>query len=110
MPAAGFAFLNWTDNGRAVSTSARYEFTTAVNRSLVANFIAAPQLLLLTPTSDTFVIVWPTNYAGFARERNALADAIGWDPVASPALGVGTNYHVTITPPTGTGFFRVVRQ
>ena len=110
MPAAGFAFLNWTDNGRAVSTSARYEFTTAVNRSLVANFVAAPQLLLLTPTSDTLVIVWPTNYAGFALERNAVADATGWSPVASPALVVGTNYHVTITPLTGTSFFRAVRQ
>jgi hypothetical protein len=109
-PAAGFAFLNWTDNGRAVSTSARYEFTTTVNRSLVANFVAAPQLSLLTPTADTLVIVWPTNYAGFALERNAVADATGWSPVANPALVVGTNYHVTITPLTGTGFFRAVRQ
>ena len=34
----GFAFLNWTQNGSVVSTSANYTFTAAANRTLTANF------------------------------------------------------------------------
>ncbi len=37
--AAGFRFMNWTDDGKIVSTSASYTFTIDVNHSLVANFI-----------------------------------------------------------------------
>jgi hypothetical protein len=39
-PNAGFAFKNWTDNGAIVSTSSNYQFTTAGNSTLVANFTA----------------------------------------------------------------------
>ncbi len=39
-PALGHALLNWTENGRVVSTDVTYAFTANVNRSLVANFIA----------------------------------------------------------------------
>ena len=36
---AGYAFVNWTENGAEVSTSASYEFTVDMNRALVANFV-----------------------------------------------------------------------
>jgi hypothetical protein len=36
----GFAFVNWTDGGTIVSSSATYEFVADVNRELVANFVA----------------------------------------------------------------------
>ena len=36
MPAAGFVFANWTENGKVVSSSASYTFTNVVNRSLAA--------------------------------------------------------------------------
>lgn len=36
----GFEFVNWTSNGVEVSTSSSYTFTTNVNVSLVANFVA----------------------------------------------------------------------
>ena len=38
-PNTGFTFVNWTDNGIAVSTSSSYQFTMAGNKTLVANFI-----------------------------------------------------------------------
>ena len=34
----GYAFANWTENGRKVSNSATYQFTAKTSRSLVANF------------------------------------------------------------------------
>jgi uncharacterized repeat protein (TIGR02543 family) len=37
---AGFAFVNWTENGNEVSNDANYHFTVTGNRSLVAHFEA----------------------------------------------------------------------
>jgi hypothetical protein len=37
-PAAGYAFVNWTEGGSQVSSSASYTFTVSGNRTLVANF------------------------------------------------------------------------
>ena len=37
-PATGYHFVNWTENGNAVSTSATYSFNVAGARTLVANF------------------------------------------------------------------------
>jgi hypothetical protein len=40
-PNAGWAFVNWTENGTPVSANANYTFTATVNRTLVANFVTA---------------------------------------------------------------------
>ncbi len=37
-PATGYQFINWTQGGSVVSTSATYTFTVTANRTLVANF------------------------------------------------------------------------
>ena len=39
---ADFSFLNWTENGNVVSTSANYTFTVTGGRNLVANFVTGP--------------------------------------------------------------------
>ena len=52
---AGYTFVNWTENGSVVSTSANYSFTVTDNRTLVANFQAQPQnytISLLVNSSD----------------------------------------------------------
>jgi hypothetical protein len=41
-PAPGYSFVNWTENGVVVSTSANYSFTPNSNRTLVANFALTP--------------------------------------------------------------------
>lgn len=38
---AGYAFVNWTDNGQVVSTNPNYTLVMDVNHSLVANFVPA---------------------------------------------------------------------
>ena len=38
-PAPGYRFVNWTENGTEVSTSADYTFTAAADRSLTAHFV-----------------------------------------------------------------------
>ena len=45
----GFTFVNWTDNGVVVSTTANYDFVVTSNRTLVANFaMIIPQMSRLT--------------------------------------------------------------
>ena len=39
---SGYNFTNWKENGTVVSTNASYSFTVTGNRTLVANFSAAP--------------------------------------------------------------------
>ena len=41
-PQSGYQFVNWTEGGTQVSTSASYTFTLNGNRTLVANFEAIP--------------------------------------------------------------------
>ncbi len=48
--ANGYSFVNWTENGNAVSTNANYTFTVTGGRTLVANF--AQQTYTITATAD----------------------------------------------------------
>lgn len=48
-PNAGFAFVNWTENGEVISTNASYTFTVTGDRTLVANFSAGS---VITTTSS----------------------------------------------------------
>jgi GH25 family lysozyme M1 (1,4-beta-N-acetylmuramidase) len=41
-PTPGYTFVNWSESGNQVSTSASYTFTASANRNLVANFQVAP--------------------------------------------------------------------
>lgn len=50
-PLAGFAFLNWTDNGTVVSTQSTYRLTMDVNHSLVAHFVPAATCTISTSSS-----------------------------------------------------------
>lgn len=43
VPSAGYSFVNWTESGAVVSSSASYTFTANANRSLIANFTPAPK-------------------------------------------------------------------
>jgi PKD repeat protein len=63
-PNTGYAFVNWTENGVEVSTSASYTFTADGDRTLVANFSPAP-VISVTPASWDFgsYYVWsPSPY------------------------------------------------
>ncbi|MCB9024243.1 MAG: T9SS type A sorting domain-containing protein [Lentimicrobiaceae bacterium] len=51
-PANGYNFINWTENGNTVSTSASYTFTVNANRTLVANF-TIQQFTVSTSSSPT---------------------------------------------------------
>ncbi len=75
----GYSFINWTENGVEVNSSASYAFTLSTNRTLVANFTAtttagpdtnAPALLITQPYSSGAIVTTndSVNVAGTATD------------------------------------------
>jgi hypothetical protein len=109
-PKPGFAFVNWSENGTVVSTASSYTFTNSFNRSLVANFVAAPPLpQLSSPTvqGNALVFTWPTNFTGYVVEESPDLGTPNWVTSGSQGKAVGAVYQVTVSPLTGTRFFRL---
>jgi hypothetical protein len=50
---SGYTFVNWTENGSVVSTSANYSFTVTGNRALVANFSQSTYTVATSPSPST---------------------------------------------------------
>ena len=51
-PNTGYHFVNWTENGNAVSSSANYSFTVTADRNLVANFSETVSSYTITATAN----------------------------------------------------------
>ena len=71
---SGYAFVNWTQDGRVVSTSASYTFTLNGNVSLVANFTAG------SGGNDSTPGVLPSFDAVYANWANAGMQSVGGIP------------------------------
>ena len=50
----GYTFINWTEDGNHVSTSASYTFTVSNDRNLVANFVLSTQLIQFEWNSNVY--------------------------------------------------------
>jgi len=101
MPGAGYAFLNWTENGIPVSTSARYSFVMANDRELTANFAPACALTLSAAPEHGGLVA---GEGVFARGSVVTASAIAipgyafvnWVENGLP-ISVSSNYSITLT-------------
>jgi hypothetical protein len=105
-PNSGYGFVNWTENGAVVSTSASYQFTNIVNQSLVANF--GPRLSVSVPQPRTLGIGWLTNFSGCWLQQNADLRTTNWLSVTNAVNIVGTSYRANIPMTNGTRFFRLI--
>jgi len=106
-PNAGFKFVNWTENGDVVSTAASFTFTNLINQSLVANFVPVPTLALAMPQPNTLVLTWPTNFTGFVLQQNADPSTTNWSNATNAVSTVGSNQSATVSPLSGSRFFRL---
>jgi hypothetical protein len=105
-PNAGYDFASWTDDGAVVSTSASYQFTNVLNRSLVANFGAH---LWFWPTpSNSLAVAWLTNFNGCVLLENSNLNATNWTTVTNAAAIVGTNWQVNLPTTNATRFYRLM--
>jgi len=72
-PLPGYLFLDWTENGAPVSTTANYTFTSDQPRLLTARFVALPTVTVHpAATPDPLALTGP--------------DAPGWLPLESGNL------------------------
>jgi hypothetical protein len=55
----GYSFVNWTESGSPVSTSATYTFSISANRNLVANFTAISTGIDEASNLNVFLSVYP---------------------------------------------------
>ena len=84
-PNAGYSFVNWTENGIAVSTSSNFQITAlAANRTFVANFSSV--------ASSQFAVVLSSN------------PALGGTTSGSGAFNSGTSVTVVATQNIGYTF------
>jgi hypothetical protein len=125
-PNSGYRFVNWTEGGGVVSTSASYAFTASVNRTPVANFIfiatdanldaLIPSAGALSPplnyTTTSYAIgvsktAFTFRVTPFAGEAAATMKVNGTTVASASAsaplaLNIGPNtIHIVVTAPDG---------
>jgi len=83
-PNSGYSFLNWTEGGAEISTSAAYTFTVSAARTLVANF---------APTA-TITLNGGTSYGTIAL---AIAASTSASDIINISAGVVTEKVTTLT-------------
>jgi hypothetical protein len=92
IPNANYAFVNWTENGNQVSTSASYSFTATQNRSLVANFASVPVAATAYYTRGNNI----TLKIAISDLLANVTDADG-DPITLAGVGTGSPNLLTAT-------------
>src|SRR6185436_19241989 len=68
VPAPGFTFANWTENGTVVSMAAEFTFTATSNRTLLANFTGSSNASLgsLSSNQGTFTETFDGNRTAYS--------------------------------------------
>jgi hypothetical protein len=99
---SGYSFVNWTQNGSAVSTSASYTFTLNSNATLVANFASAQQYTIAvsaSPSAGGTVSGGGTFAAGSSQTVTATANSgysfVNWTANGS-VLSTSASYTFTL--------------
>ncbi len=70
---SGYDFVNWSEDGSAISSSASYSFTAAADRTLVANFEEEPP----PPPPDTYTITATAGPGGSISPSGAVVVEAG---------------------------------
>ncbi len=94
-------------SGVAVDGSARiYVADTGNNRICIGTPMP---VVSITSSSLGFIMSWPTPFTGFVLQQNSdLGNPHGWSAVNYQVSDNGTNKSVTISPPAGNLFFRLM--
>ena len=101
---SGYTFVNWTENGSAVSSSSSYTFTLTGNRNLIANFTANQVNYTInvsaSPSAGGTVGGGGTFASGSSRTVTASANSgytfVNWTENGS-AVSSSSSYTFTLT-------------
>ncbi len=69
----------------------------------------APPLTISLTATNTVLISWPSPYSGFALQQNSNLNTTNWVTLTNTPIAVGSQYQVTIPPPTGNQFYRLMQ-
>ncbi len=104
----GYVFTNWTLNGAEVSTSPKYDFPSTANQALVANFAAwLPTLDNVQLAPDRLMLAWPVGASGWMLQESQDLGMGSWMDSTRAVNVVGSENQVTVSPLTGSCFFRL---
>ena len=94
-PNNGYKFVNWTEGGTEVTTTASYTFTVSAARTLVANFVSTNTTCTVSPTTLSGFSY--TNGNGPSSEQSFTVS--GTNLLSNIAISSSTNCQIS----TGTG-------
>jgi len=106
-PNPGYVFLNWTENETPVSTSPTYSFTSSASRTLVANFIAQPELITELAAPENVTIVWPAAVHGWVLQEAPDLNSDTWVNTAQPITIVSNQNVISVDPQIENSFYRL---
>jgi hypothetical protein len=90
----GFRFLQWTENGAAVSTAPAYTCLVNTNRALVAWF--APQMDISLASAGELTLSWTSAAAEYRLLRASAANETNWVTVTNQVEVVGDRCRVVL--------------
>jgi len=91
---------------------------TGGNYSLTGGFWAlyavqtsgAPLLTIFLTDTNTAIVAWPAPATGFTLQQNDNPGTTNWVAVTNVPVAVNGTNQVTISPPTGTRFYRLFHR
>jgi hypothetical protein len=76
----------------------------------ISNFSFTPiPVLSVVRSGGSVVLTWPTGIGGYVLQKNSsVGNPAGWTTIAGPYPIVGANYQLSVAPPPGVEFYRLV--
>jgi len=74
--------------------------------------VQTPGTLLLTvrhTATNTVVVSWPSTATGFVLQQSANLNTTSWISPAETVANDGANKFITVNPPTGNRYYRLIR-
>jgi len=69
----------------------------------------APRLTISLTATNTVLISWPSPYSGFALQQNSNLSTTNWVTLTNTPITIGSQNQVTMPPPTGNQFYRLMQ-
>ena len=69
-----------------------------------------PPLMISLAETNHLLLSWPSSFNGFALQQNSNLNTTNWVTLTNTPIAVGSQYQVTIPPPTGNQFYRLLQR
>ncbi|MCW1923386.1 putative Ig domain-containing protein [Luteolibacter arcticus] len=106
-PAAGYRFVNWTENGTVVSSASTYQFKANPARNLTANFDLVVPDPVMTNDGSSLSFHWPAGLPGWVLEECSDLSSGGWTECELEIEAADGECRVHIVPDSERKFFRL---